>query len=365
MKPVARFDAPALDGLRAVAFGIVFLSHVAGLWFLPGGFGVTVFFFLSGYLITTLLRLEAEQTGRIDLLKFYGRRFLRILPPYLLTLALVWALVAVGAYGEPRPPLAPLVWQLGFATNYWIVGHGAEDLAPGTHVYWSLAVEEHFYLAFPWLAVALFRATDRGPRGAAVRGAALLAGCAAVLAWRITLFTWLDPGDVMRQTYASDTRIDSILFGCVLALVFNPVVDPPIRWVANHPGKVLAVALAGLVITLVPRDPLFRETVRYSLQGLLLAPVYYALLVRPDAWASRTLAHPWLRWIGGLSYTLYLVHHSVLALLHRWFDGPTLALTALGLALSIAYAWAVHRWIERPLARMRARMRPVDTERAP
>ncbi|MEQ1506926.1 MAG: acyltransferase, partial [Myxococcota bacterium] len=266
--PVRRFHAPPLDGLRALAFLLVFLSHVPGLWFFPGGFGVTVFFFLSGYLITTLLRIEHEQTGGIDIARFFGRRFLRILPPYFLTLAVVWGAAALGAFPRSDWQLEPLWWQALFATNYRLVAVGADGMVPGTEVYWSLAVEEHFYLLFPWVAVGLF-AIRSGP----VRGWTLLAGCAAVLAWRIALFTVLDPGDADRLTYATDTRIDSILFGCALALGRNPVLDPPIGWATRRPAWVLAAFGAAIVATLVPRDPLFRETIRYSLQGLLLIPV--------------------------------------------------------------------------------------------
>ncbi|MEZ4235945.1 MAG: acyltransferase [Myxococcota bacterium] len=348
-----RFYAPPLDGLRAVAFALVFCSHVPGLWFFPGGFGVTVFFFLSGYLITTLLRLEVRATGRIDVAAFFGRRVLRILPPYFLTLGLVWAVAAASGAALRGEAFA---WQALFATNYWVVGHGDAGLPPGSEVYWSLAVEEHFYLLFPWVAIGLFRGLSRG----ASRAAVLLGACAVVLGWRVALFWWLDPGDAARLTYASDTRIDSILFGCVLALWGNPVLDPVPPALARHAGAMLGAAGLGLGLTLVPRDPTFRETLRYTLQGLLLLPVYHALLARQDLAVARWLARPGVRWLGVLSYTLYLVHDSALAgavgLVGR---SPGAVALAAGLALagSIAYAAAMHRWVERPLARWRARLR--------
>jgi peptidoglycan/LPS O-acetylase OafA/YrhL len=351
-EPRRRFDAPSLDGLRAVAFGLVFASHVPGWKLFPGGFGVTVFFFLSGYLITTLLRLELDDTGRIDVPAFFGRRILRILPPYFLILAGIWILALLGAWG-PRPAsLEPLAWQIGFLTNFWIVGHGAEALPPGTEVFWSLAVEEHFYLVFPFVALALFRWVPA--RG---RGQALLALCGLVLLWRLLLFFVLSPGDADRLTYATDTRIDSILFGCVLALLHNPVLDPPGAWVKRG-GWALTAACAALVLTLVPRDPVFRETVRYTMQGLLLIPVYTVLLGRPDLRVVRWLSHPWLRWLGVLTYTLYLVHDSLIALVRFWLPGaPSPVVAALALAASITVAVTVHRLVERPLARWRARLR--------
>src|SRR4051812_20527063 len=86
---------PSLDGLRAISFAVVFLAH-AGVPGMPGGFGVTVFFFLSGYLITTLLRLEVERTGTVSLRRFYLRRALRILPPFYIVLAGATALASAG-----------------------------------------------------------------------------------------------------------------------------------------------------------------------------------------------------------------------------------------------------------------------------
>ena len=91
----APFVIPSLDGIRAISFMLVFLAH-AGFPYIPGGFGVTVFFFLSGYLITTLLRREAEETGTLSFKLFYLRRVLRILPPFYAVLLLAFVLTRVG-----------------------------------------------------------------------------------------------------------------------------------------------------------------------------------------------------------------------------------------------------------------------------
>lgn len=351
-----RFYAPALDGLRAVAFGVVFLSHLPGLWMFPGGFGVTVFFFLSGYLITTLMRLEHETTGGIDFRAFYARRFLRILPPYYLTLVGVAALTALGAYGalEVRP--WPLVSQALFYANYYITLYGSRPMLPGTEVYWSLAVEEHFYLGFPFVAAWMLRRFGPARAGRVLVGVSL-----AVLGWRLALFLGIDPGDVRRVTYATDTRIDSILLGCALALSANPVLDPvPPSWTATRSAAAGWGALVLIAVTLIPRDPVFRETVRYTLQGLLLVPVYHHLLAHPDGFGARLLSGAVIRRIGVLSYTLYLVHDSLIELVRHQLPGlPVLAAGAIALALSVACAEVVHRGVERPIARLRARLRHV------
>ena len=136
------FHIPSLDGLRAVSFGIVFVAHAGLEHFVPGGFGVTVFFFLSGFLITTLMRTEFEKSGTLSLKAFYLRRVLRILPPFYFVLSVATALTGLAILGGTLDRQAVAAQFLHYA-NYWIVAHGYSGQALGTGVYWSLAVEEH------------------------------------------------------------------------------------------------------------------------------------------------------------------------------------------------------------------------------
>src|SRR6187551_2585778 len=176
---------PSLDGLRAASFFLVFLGHAAMPFLpiaIPAGFGVTVFFFLSGYLITTLLRLEVEQHGRINFKHFYLRRLLRIWPPFYLVLAVACALALSGVLGGEFE-LPSVAAQALHYCNYWLIEHTAKGMPPGTVVYWSLAVEEHFYLAFPAFYALLVRARLSGSQQRTV----FLALCAGVLVWRLVL----------------------------------------------------------------------------------------------------------------------------------------------------------------------------------
>ena len=133
---------PSLDGMRAIAFFFVFVAHAQPFKALPGGFGVTIFFFLSGYLITSLLRDEARKTGTISLKGFYLRRVLRIFPPCYLTVILVSTLAAAGILYN-RESYASLVSAFLYFSNYWnILDWG--NLPAGLGVLWSLAVEEHY-----------------------------------------------------------------------------------------------------------------------------------------------------------------------------------------------------------------------------
>ena len=147
--PQQNLYIPSLDGMRALAFLIVFVAHSMPYRDLPGGFGVTVFFFLSGYLITTLLRAEAQSTSTISLKGFYTRRVLRIFPPCYLTIVIVAALARAGVVYNVESYKSLAAGFLYFS-NYWnIAGWG--NLPAGLGILWSLAVEEHYYLLFPLL----------------------------------------------------------------------------------------------------------------------------------------------------------------------------------------------------------------------
>lgn len=343
------FHIPSLDGIRAVAFGIVFLAH-AGLGNLvPGGFGVTVFFFLSGYLITTLLRMEYERTGRIDLRAFFIRRALRILPPLYVVLVLGAVCTLLGLLDGHLTARAVLA-QAFFLSNYQIIAQGYEGAPPGAGVYWSLAVEEHFYLVYPFVFLALAR-WKLGGRGAAT----LLGTCLAVLAWRMVLIHAL--GAPHERTYmGSDTRVDSILYGCALALAGNPVLDG--EWIAERLLKWVVVPTACVVLlaTMAIRNGAFQETWRYSIQGLALIPLFVAAVRLPNWGPFRVLNWRWVAGIGMLSYSLYLVHQSVLLGLEYRLAAPAGARAVLGLGVALLLAWLIRVGVEQPCLVWRRRL---------
>jgi peptidoglycan/LPS O-acetylase OafA/YrhL len=347
-----RLEIPSLDGLRTLSFGFVFLAHAGLAEIVPGAFGVTVFFFLSGYLITTLMRLEFEETGHVSLRQFYFRRVLRIHPPFYLVLTLAVLASLVGLLPRFLDPRAVTAQALHYA-NYWIIGHGFEGIPLGTGVYWSLAVEEHFYLVFPWMFGAL-----RALGGARVKQAAtLLALCALVLAWRCWLVLFAHVPEE-RTAIASDARFDSILFGCALALYGNPALDE--SRISERVWKLglLPVALLGLLASFLVRSGVFRETLRYTLQGVCLMPVFVCA-VRFPTWAPFKLLNlrP-MKWVGKVSYSLYLVHQVVIGILYpRVTHAYTLLLPgSIALALSVSIAALIYRFIELPCAKLRRRL---------
>jgi peptidoglycan/LPS O-acetylase OafA/YrhL len=344
---------PSLDGLRAASFFLVFLGH-AGLPFvpiaIPAGFGVTVFFFLSGYLITTLLRLEIEQHGRINLKHFYLRRVLRIWPPFYLVLVLACLLTMSGALGGELE-LPSVLSQAFHYANFWVINHTAKGMPPGTIVYWSLAVEEHFYLLFPALYAFLVRAKLTGKQQSTV----FLAMCAVTLAWRLVLIHLL--GASFERTYlGSDTRFDSMLFGCALAVYRNPILDLPKKDAPSLADIGIFVAgIATLLATFMYRSETFRETLRFSAQGLALYPVFVTAIRFPKWGPIRLLNLRFMRFLGTISYSLYLVHHMVIIFIDRRGLSPSVG-GPLALAVSIAIATTIWLLVERPFTKLRKRL---------
>lgn len=341
---------PSLDGLRCVAILPVFFSHVLKAArepnFIPGNFGVTLFFFLSGYLITTLLRLEIERTGSVDFKLFYLRRALRIFP----TCYLVLGLAALYGWYSGRMDPWWLLGQLVHLTNYQIIAGGwTAPIAPNTDVYWSLAVEEHFYLVFPVLFVLLARLEGQGRRAAL-----LAAACALVFLWRCWLVFGLNaPED--RTYVATDTRIDSILFGCVLAMWGNPALDATRIRESTWKRILFPLSVAGILLTFVIGGRAFRETFGYTLHGLCLVSVFITAVRYPGWGPMRLLNFPAVRWIGALSYAIYLVHPSIL-FFSRELVGASLALLLpAATVLTVLSAAALYYGIELPVGRLRKR----------
>ncbi len=338
---------PGLDGIRALAFLLVLISHAGLDRIFPGGFAVTVFFFLSGYLITTLLRREFETDGTISFRKFYLRRVLRIFPPMYMTILFILLLTILGPMRATVDTSAVIVQLLHF-TNYQIILHSAVTTLPGTHVLWSLAVEEHYYLLFPLLFLILMKYFT--PRG---RFAALVSLCAVVLIWRsILVFVFHAPEN--RTFMASDTRIDSILFGSILAVTRNPVIDRIRARSTFADLLLLGGAVALLLFTFLYRSDEFRESIRYTLQGIALFPLFFLVIAHPQWPLFRWLDIPPMRALGVLSYTLYLIHFWAIDIVRMYAPNLTPGPVAIAAGLvSLAYATASYFFVERPCARLR------------
>jgi peptidoglycan/LPS O-acetylase OafA/YrhL len=340
---------PALDGIRAVAALLVFLYH-SQLFprLIPGGLGVTIFFFLSGYLITTLLRSEYANSGNLDLRHFYLRRAFRILPPMYLVMLLACT-PPIGSTGS-QVTAGALVAQITNFTNYYQIFFG-DHLIPDTGVMWSLAVEEHFYLIFPFALLVLLRKLPLS------RVAIVLGGCCAIiLLWRCFLFLQqsLPPSYI---SLASDTRMDSILFGAIMGISLNPVIENE----RNIVKPSLAVYLVGasallLIASEAWMNPAYRQTFRYTLQGICLFPLFYCAVRFNDWGLFRWLNWKWVRGLGVISYTFYLCHLRALAVAGRFFPEHLWLRAIVGLGFALAFSAVMYAVVEKPLALLRRRL---------
>ena len=300
---IARGRIPGLDGLRAVSVVLVMLSHFGFERLLPGALGVTIFFFISGFLITILLLREFETHKKIVLSSFFIRRQIRLLPE-LLFYILLSGIIGAAYVGIPK--LHDYLTAILYASNYFQVFApsvlGITDFR-WPHL-WSLAVEQHFYLTFPFIFAALIMKPNR-------LILALAGLCIAILLWRITIIA---SGGSPRYTYeASDARMDSIAYGCMTALILwfelgNKAFNLD-RWF--YP--LITTGAALLVLSIALRSAFFRETFRYSVQGLAFMLIFIALYgsEKPRFFINLLEVKP-LVWMGNMAYGAYLWHFDFL-----------------------------------------------------
>lgn len=347
------FHIPSLDGMRAVAVMIVFIGHAGLGHIVPGGFGVTVFFFLSGYLITTLLRREYEQHGTISFSKFYLRRIYRIFPPLYLVLAILIGLQLSG-FLQREMSWTAVAAQLLHLTNYYLITWPSVEAAPvvpHTVPFWSLAVEEHFYLLFPLALLLMLRKRSHG-QVAAMLGIA----CGAVLLWRVALLGIAD--DPGHYTYhATDARIDSLLYGCIMGLWLNPAIDKAPQSISGrHWALACSIAFVLLAVSFLWRSEEFRATLRYTLQGIALFPLFYCAVRY-----HRLPLFSWLntrpvRALGLVSYTFYLCHYAAIDIAGKVLHVDGIARGVGGFVLASAFSAACYVLIEKRFAAMRRKL---------
>ncbi|KAA0681730.1 acyltransferase [Neorhizobium sp. P12A] len=294
-----------LDGLRLAAVTIVVLAHYRLSAALPGGFGVTIFFAISGFLISRLLLAEERRHGKISLRNFFIRRFLRLMPPLVIMLFITASLYAF-AFGRPVNVLE-ILSAIFYVSNLYTVAQMFWPLKPGLHEYgplWSLAVEEHFYLIFPFL---LFFVRRWGSRVKILAGVII-----GSLALRILAsYSVADPESF--NYYFTLTRLDAIAWGCLLS--FGLENEETRRVLANARGwRSFLFASAILLGGIAYRSIFFQDTFRYTVHGfgmLLLLNAFIfgssmSVLTRIAEWRPIQLG-------GRMSYEIYLWHQ------HVWF----------------------------------------------
>lgn len=329
---------PALDGLRGVAVAGVVAFHAGWSWAGGGFLGVSLFFTLSGFLITTLLLREREETGAIDLPAFWARRARRLLPAAIATLLGVAALAPVLATADQLVDLrADVVSALLYVANWRFVieDRSYGDLfavpSPVLH-FWSLAIEEQLYVLFPLLVVAVRR-----------RLAPVLVALVVV---SIVL------GVVLPDTtayYATPVRMGELLVGALLALVLGTgTVQIRAAGVPRTIGVVGAVALVAVLTSwsVVEQGSGWLYRGGFVLHAVASAVVIAACLV--DGPVRRALSLPPLQALGRISYGVYLIHWPVFV----WMDDPL----PVELAVTLALATVSYVALEQPIRTRRWRV---------
>lgn len=336
---------PSLDGLRAVAVSGVMAFHFGALSFAFGRFGVTLFFVLSGFLITLLLLRERERAGTISLRKFYVRRALRIFPAYYVFLAVSFTtMVLIGTPPDTTLILASLFYLLNYAIALQVVP--SSTVSHG----WSLAVEEQFYAIWPALVVRFGRPPERLKR-------VVLGLLVAVAGWRTIL---AGIGVDGYAYYAFDTRFDALLIGCGLALCARDRwLQQVVRAVSLHP--LLPVVPLALLPWSLTFSGFFNATLGYTAEALLLAVLLVQAMTLRDRAPWRFLNTRPARYLGALSYPMYLYHQPVAALVSHFGGWRSSVQFVANVALTVAAGAASYRLVERPFLRMKRRWEVVPT----
>ena len=354
-----------LDGLRGLAVLAVVIYHFFGD-IMPGGYlGVDMFFVLSGFLITSLLVREFRVSGRISLKDFWVRRFRRILPAALTVLIICTSIVALIG-GDLAVGIREQFLGTFFFVNNWTQIATSQSYFADNEIqvfahYWSLAVEEQFYVIWPLLIFGIFAISRRQPRRLPIAVSLLLAIASGVAMWLI-----YTPGeDPTRVYYGTDTHAFGLLIGAVLSLMLTSTKENPEADSWASPGKserVLAgtigfLALAGYIaqLFLMPDDADF--TYR---GGLVLTSVLGALIIwgvvrgfGPLKWIFSTAV---MRWLGQRSFSLYLWHWPVVMILRALFDNNHASekpwiLGLVAVPISFLLAELSYQFVENPFRR--------------
>ncbi|MBM6908219.1 acyltransferase [Collinsella intestinalis] len=370
---------PALDGVRTLAVIAVVLYHLNLSWAQGGLLGVTMFFVLSGYLITRLLLAEYDQAHRIDLKDFWLRRVRRLVPA-VVTVVVVTALLCTlfnhVMLTKMRPDIVP---SLLFFNNWWQIFNNVSyfnalgDPSPLTH-FWSLAIEEQFYLVWPPLLFAMLRV---GARRQMVRRVVLGLAVVSAAAMMVLYNPALDPS---RVYYGTDTRAFALLLGAWLAFVPERSMGPAhlLRLVRRQPAPaggdpvwqadaMGAVGLIGLVLITVFTN----GYTSFQYQGgmlltTLLTMMVIAAAVQEGGLVARVLSLPPLVWLGQRSYSIYLWHYPLLLLMNPVanINETPWWMTLIQLAVVVAAAELSYRLVETPCRKgaLGAFVRRVRTE---
>lgn len=343
-------NIPEIDGFRGYSIVLVISSHFGLGSILPGGFGVTIFFFVSGFLICKLLLHEIESSGTINFRKFYMRRLFRLYP------ALIVYIVLTAFYVYSQ--IGAIEWDSIFAALLYYINY-KEVLYPDgaltsnlLGILWSLSVEEHFYIAFPVILYLSYRHKS-------LFILISLTLCVLILVIRYSYYLVLPINKLHDYNYyLTHTRLDSILYGCILGFLLYRSNSSQI--VVNFLSSkiILLASILVLISSFIFRDSLYREVFRYTFQGAALFSVFFNIIsAKTGKIMTWLFTNSLIIYIGKLSYSLYMYHWIVnivwsttFAGFHGFFPTTVAIFSTLGLSI------LSFKLVEQPFVKIRRKL---------
>ncbi|EOD4251643.1 acyltransferase family protein [Staphylococcus pseudintermedius] len=319
-KPINPRYMPGLDGVRAVAVIAIIIYHLNPQWLSGGFLGVDTFFVISGYLITSLLLTEYHNTGKIKLMSFWLRRVKRLIPAVLFLVMGVIVLSLIFMPTEIQKVRADSIAAIFYVSNWWYIMQNVDyfeqfAVQPLKHL-WSLAIEEQFYLVFPIVLLSLLSFIRR------LKSIRIIFLILLVISMIAMMVLYVPNENVARVYFGTDTRIQTLLMGVLLALVWPPFqlkakVNTQMRTMIDTAG-VVGLAILFICFKFVSET----NSILYYGGFFLISTVTLLVIassVHPSGYFAKFLGNKVFTFIGSRSYSLYLWHYPIIVLIHHQF----------------------------------------------
>ncbi|EIE3637102.1 acetyltransferase [Staphylococcus pseudintermedius] len=319
-KPINPRYMPGLDGVRAVAVIAIIIYHLNPQWLSGGFLGVDTFFVISGYLITSLLLTEYHNTGKIELMSFWLRRVKRLIPAVLFLVMGVIVLSLIFMLTEIQKVRADSIAAIFYVSNWWYIMQNVDyfeqfAVQPLKHL-WSLAIEEQFYLVFPIVLLSLLSFIRR------LKSIRIIFLILLVISMIAMMVLYVPNENVARVYFGTDTRIQTLLMGVLLALVWPPFqlkakVNRQMRTMIDTAG-VVGLAILFICFKFVSET----NSILYYGGFFLISTVTLLVIassVHPSGYFAKFLGNKVFTFIGSRSYSLYLWHYPIIVLIHHQF----------------------------------------------
>lgn len=342
---------PGLDGLRAIAVLGIIIYHLNKQWLTGGFLGVDTFFVISGYLITSLLLKEYDDTGIIKLKSFWIRRLKRLLPAVIVLLMVVGTATLLLKSDNIIRVKHDIIAAIFYVSNWWYIAKDVNyfeqfSFMPLKHL-WSLAIEEQFYIFFPVVLVTLLLTIKKRYK------IGFIFWGVSIISLGLMMFIYSINGDHSRVYFGTDTRLQTLLLGVILAFLWPPFKlknDPPkvVKYVIDSIGSLSFIVLILLFFIINDETNWIYDGGFYLISILTLFII--ASVVHPSTWIAKIFSNPVLVFIGKRSYSLYLWHFAVISFVHSYYvDGQIpVYVYFIDISLTIIFAELSYRFIETP-----------------